>query len=134
MSLKLSMPLAIALAISAPAMAQNVDNTEGYEWVMSQKVPVTAGDITDRPYRIVGHITKGVHKATVFSKNPSQRKVYKELWEKARKMKADAVIFAEFGEARRGAFVHGNREARGVAIRFLKGAELEAWQAANPQT
>lgn len=124
--------LAAVLAFMAvPAASQNIENVESYEWLMRQPVPVTTGDITDHPYRIVGHITKGVHKATIFHKDPSHNKVMRELWEKARKMKADAVINAEFGEARERGFVKGSRQARGTAIRFLKGEELRSWRAQN---
>ncbi|MGB5723662.1 MAG: hypothetical protein WBM39_04550 [Parasphingorhabdus sp.] len=117
----------MALAVSSAAAAQNVENTSSYEWVMSQEVPVTDGDITDRPYRVVGQLTKKVRRLTIFSKHSSPQKVYRELWEKARnKYKADAVIFADFGQAGR-----IQREARGTAIRFLKGEELIAWRARN---
>ena len=115
------------ISVAAPLSAQNVDDMESYEWLMQQPVPVTTGDISDRPYRIVGHITKGVHKATIFHKDPSHNKVMRELWEKARKMKADAVIHAEFGEARNRGFTKGSRDARGTAIRFLDGEELRRW-------
>ena len=67
---------------AAPVLAQNIENTQSYEWLMRQPVPVTTGDITDRPYRIVGHITKGVHKATIFHADPSHDKVMRELWER----------------------------------------------------
>ena len=125
---------AVLFAIAAPLAAQNIENTESYEWLMRQPVPVTTGDITDRPYRVIGHITKGVHKATIFHADPSYDKVMRELWEKARKMKADAVIHAQFGEARNRGFVKGGRDARGTAIQFLKGAELEAWQEQHSPT
>ncbi len=126
-NLAIAFAATLALAVSSAAAAQNVENTASYEWVMSQEVPVTDGDITDRPYRVVGKLTKKVRRLTIFSKHSSPQKVYRELWEKARnKYKADAVIFANFGEAGR-----AQREARGTAIRFLKGAELTAWRARN---
>lgn len=114
--------------LATPLVAQNVENVESYSWLMQQSVPVTTGDITDRPYRVVGHITKGVHKLTIFHRDPSHDKVMRELWEEAEDMDADAVIFAEFGEARNRGFTKGSREARGTAIRFLEGEELRMWQ------
>ena len=128
MKLYVTLTAAALMALGTPSPAQNIENTQSYDWLMRQPVPVTTGDITDRPYRIVGHITKGVHKATIFHADPSHDKVMRELWEKARKMKADAVINAQFGEARNRGFVKGGRDARGTAIRFLKGEELRAWQ------
>lgn len=120
--------LAIALlAASAPAFGQNIANTSSYSYLKSLPVPVVEGDITDRPYRVVGHITKGIRKATVFSKAASYDKVMRELWESARKMGADAVVNAQFGEARKQAFSSwGTREARGMAIKFLTDAEIAA--------
>lgn len=116
------------IAAAVPLSAQNVDNVESYGWLMQQPVPVTAGDINDRPYRVVGHITKNVHKATIFHRDPSHEKVMRELWEEARDMDADAVVHAQFGEARNRPFKKGVREVRGTAIRFLTGEELRAWQ------
>ena len=60
-------------------------------------VPVFPYDITDRPYEVLGEVKAGVRKATVFSKSPSQEKIYKELWERARKLGADAVVKAQYG-------------------------------------
>ncbi|MFW2349637.1 hypothetical protein [Qipengyuania sp.] len=125
---------AALFATDLPLAAQNIENTQSYEWLMRQPVPVTTGDITDRPYRVIGHITKGVHKATIFHADPSHDKVMRELWEKARKMKADSVIYAQFGEARNRGFVKGGRDARGTAIQFLRGEELRAWQEQHSPT
>ena len=57
-------------------------------------VPVIAGDLPDRPYTVIGEVKAGVRKATVFSKAASEKKVFKELWERAEPMGADAVINA----------------------------------------
>lgn len=46
-------------------------------------LPVFPYDITDRPYDVFGEVRAGVRKATLFSKAPSQAKIYKELWERA---------------------------------------------------
>lgn len=124
---------AVALAVAQPAVAQNIENTSTYAYLMSLPVPVVEGDITDRPYRVIGYIDKGVRKATVFSKPASHDKVMRELWEKGRKMGADAVINAGYGEARKVAFSGwGTREARGVAIKFLTDAEIAGLKPAPP--
>lgn len=119
--------LAIALIAGAPvAMAQNVTPQPGYADLANLPVPVVEGDITDRPYRVLGHVNKGVRKATMFSKSASHEKVYRELWEDAQKLGADAVIQADYGQARITALSWGSREARGVAIKFLTDAEIAA--------
>ncbi len=81
-------------------------------------VPVFAYDITDRPYEVVGEVQAGVRKATVFSKEASQEKIYKELWERAEKMGADAVINAKYGDSHISAFSWGKTNATGTAIKF----------------
>ena len=43
-------------------------------------VPVFPYDITDRPYRVIAVVEKEVRRATLFSKNASPEKVYRELF------------------------------------------------------
>ena len=81
-------------------------------------VPVFAGDITDRRYRVIGEVTAGVRKATVFSKAASEAKVFRELWERADKMGADAVINARYGDSHVTAVSWGKTNATGTAIKF----------------
>lgn len=120
-----SILFALAL-VSSPVYAQNVDVPPGYADLAKLEVPVVAGDITDRPYRVIGTVNKNVRKATVFSKSSSEAKVYRELWESAQKLGADAVVFAEYGDSRVTGFSWGAREARGKAIKFLTDAEIAA--------
>lgn len=115
-----------SLAAASPAAAQNIAPPPGYAELAHLPVPVIAGDITDRPYRVIGLVNKGVRKATIFSKSASQEKVYRELWEDAKKLGADAVIKAEYGESRITGLSWGAREARGQAIKFLTDAEIAA--------
>lgn len=124
--------MATALSLlSAPGIAQNVSPPPGYADLARLPVPVVAGDITDRPYRVLGTVNKGVRKATLFSKSASEEKVYRELWESAKKMGADAVINAQYGESRITGMSWGAREARGQAIKFLTDAEIAALPAAQ---
>lgn len=81
-------------------------------------VPVFDGDIPDRPYHIIGEVTAGVRKATLFSASASEAKIYRELWERAEKLGADAVINAEYGQSRVTAFSWGKTSAKGSAIKF----------------
>ncbi|WP_294046714.1 heavy metal-binding domain-containing protein [Sphingomonas sp.] len=81
-------------------------------------VPVFPYDITDRPYTVIGEVKAGVRKATIFSKEASQKKIYHELWERAEKMGADAVIKASYGNSHVTAFSWGKTNATGTAIKF----------------
>lgn len=90
------------------------------------RVPVIAGDINDRPYRVVGAIETNVRKWTIFEKDPSQQSVYRELWERARKLGADAVVNAKYGETLYGGLTWGRRHATGQAIKFLSEVEISA--------
>ena len=74
---------AFSVAVASPALAQP---TQAQPLVNEEVgVPVFPHDITDRPYEVLGEVKAGVRKATVFSKSPSQDKIYKELWDRAQK-------------------------------------------------
>jgi uncharacterized protein YbjQ (UPF0145 family) len=107
----------IAVAAAQPSVAKKPERTYA---VMNEEVgvPVFPHDITDRPYEVLGEVKAGVRKATIFSKEASQKKIYKELWERAEKLGADAVINATYGESHVSAFSWGKTNARGTAIRF----------------
>jgi len=126
--MKMHSALALALLFAAAgASAQTADPAapppSTYAAVMALDVPVTAGDITDRPYRVVAEVSKEVRRATIFSKDASDAKVHRELWEEAQEHGADAVIHADMGEARITAMSWGSRKATGQAIKFLTPGE-----------
>ena len=108
---------ALSMGIAAPAFSQAPQTQP----LVNEEVgvPVFPYDITDRPYEVVGEVKAGVRKATVFSKSPSQDKIYKELWERAQKLGADAVVKAQYGDAHVSAFSWGKANATGTAVRFL---------------
>jgi uncharacterized protein YbjQ (UPF0145 family) len=89
-------------------------------------VPVFAYDITDRPYKSLGEIEAGVRKATVFSKEASQAKIYRNLWERAEKLGADAVVNAKYGNSHISVMSWGKTKATGTAVKFLTPAEIAA--------
>ena len=121
--------IATLAVFAAPLVAQNVEDTKSFEYLQSQPYPVIQGDVTDRPYRVIGHITKTIRKQTAFSRNATFEKVQKELWERGKEMGADAIINASFGETHiNAAFSFGASEARGTAIKFLTPAEAAAWR------
>jgi uncharacterized protein YbjQ (UPF0145 family) len=114
-----------AMAVATPAVAKKKDVT--YVVVNEEMgVPVFPHDITDKPYKIVGVVTAGVRKATIFSKEPSQQKIYNEIWERGEKLGADAVIGAKYGDSHITALSWGNTKAGGVAIKFLTADEIAA--------
>lgn len=82
--------------------------------------PVFAYDITDRPYKVIGEVSAGVRKATIFSKEASQEKIYCELWEKALALdpNADAVINAKYGDSHVTAMSWGKTNATGTVVKF----------------
>jgi len=97
-------------------------------------VPVFAYDITDRPYTVLGEVKAGVRKATVFSKEASQEKIYRELWERAEKLGADAVINAKYGDSHISAFSWGKTNVTGTAIKFKTNAASETAAVSQPST
>lgn len=81
-------------------------------------VPVFPDDISDRPYDVIGEVKAGIRKATIFSNKASQAKIYRELWERADKLGADAVINAKYGDSHVTALSWGSTSATGTAIKF----------------
>lgn len=115
--------LAILLACAAATAltAQNVDapRVERASDVAALPVPVTSGDIGDRPYRVIGRVDTFVGKA-LWQGKPDQAKIYRELWERARRLGADAVIHANYGTPQHEFFKSwGGRQASGDAIQFV---------------
>lgn len=112
------MALSLAGAVATPLVAADKPAKQFVIVNEDVGVPVFATDITDRPYTVVGEVTAGVRKATVFSKDVSQKKVYRELWERAEKLGADAVVNARYGDSHVSAFSWGKTNATGTAVKF----------------
>ena len=117
---------AAAIAATAPAIAAKKAERSFVTVNESVGVPVFPNDITDRPYDVVGEVKAGVRKATIFSSEASQDKIYKELWERADKLGADAVINAKYGESHVSAMSWGKTNATGTAIKFKASAAIAA--------
>lgn len=122
--------VAATLTVGGAALAQDTVSPPAaptsYSQVRNLTPPVVAGDIPDRPYRVLGEVRAEVRKATVFSRSPSQAHVYAELWERAERLGADAVINAQYGDARITGMSWGSRRATGQAVKFLTDAEIAA--------
>ena len=125
MRLKIAAAALVAASLAMPTATVFAKDDED-QVVMNEEmgVPVFPYDITDKPYVIVGPVKAGVRKATIFSKEPSQKKIYKELWERAEKMDADAVVNATYGDSHMTAFSWGKTNALGFAVRFLSDEEI----------
>ena len=115
--------IALATALTATAPVAAMGKKDVVVAGAPHGVPVYPGDITDRPYKVIGEIETGVRKATIFSKSSSEGKIYRELWERAEKMGADAVIKAEYGKAKVSLDSWGKTKAKGTAIKFIDAAE-----------
>ncbi|MGP7795092.1 heavy metal-binding domain-containing protein [Sphingomonas sp. CLY1604] len=116
---------AVALML-AVAPAASAKDGKTYAVVNPEAgVPVFAGDIADRPYRVIGEVKAGVRKATIFSKASSEAKIFRELWERAEKMGADAVINARYGNSHVTAVSWGKTNATGTAIKFTEPAPAQ---------
>jgi hypothetical protein len=99
-----------------------------YVQIRQMPVPVTAMDVTDRPYRVIAEVRTNVRQASRFHPAPSEAKVYRELWERARKLGADAVVNARYGESIPGGWAYAQRKASGQAIKFLTDAEIRRFR------
>lgn len=102
-----------------------------YSALMAARVPVTTSDITDRPYRVVAKLHRNIRKATIFSKGASQEKLENELWERGKKVGADAVVNARYGGERVTALSWGANKIEGDAVKFLTPEEAAALKSAN---
>jgi uncharacterized protein YbjQ (UPF0145 family) len=116
--LKLAPVALLALSATQPVIAKDKPKKAYVMVNEAVGVPVFPHDITDRPYTVVGEVKAGIRKATIFSKEANQEKIYKELWERAEKLGADAVIKAAYGESHVSAFSWGKTNATGVAVKF----------------
>lgn len=110
---------AVVLCVSTPLWSQStVTATSAITAAQLPNPPVIPGDISDRSYTVLGQITAGVRKATLFSKPASPEKIYRELWERGKKMGADAVVHASFGASHISAMSWGQTSATGIAVKF----------------
>jgi hypothetical protein len=109
------MILSFLLAISVPAAGSVSDR----QFRDTLKIPVSEGS-TDRPYKVVGQIKDNLRKPFAFMRDPTNEEIYAEIWERAKKIGADAVINARFSPTRRTLLNHGKTEISGTAIKFVR--------------
>lgn len=104
------------LPVMMPASVAASENTN----VTDTAIPVFKGD-SQRPYIVVGEIKDNLRKPFALMANPSEDKILAEIWERARKMGADAVINARFGKTERTILNHGRTPISGTAIKYTDG-------------
>lgn len=108
--------LFFVFAMATPVMPESSDTLDVKQQIQPA-IPVFEGNI-DRPYRIIGKIEDNLRKHFAFQANPTKEKIYAEIWERARKMGADAVIDVKYGPTVGTLFNHGRTPISGTAIRF----------------
>ena len=81
-------------------------------------VLLTEGDITDRPYTVLGDVSVTVRKVTIFDSDPTKEKVGEALKEKAASMGADAIVLARYGTVGIGLTSWGVMDGNGRAVVF----------------
>ncbi len=132
---RLATLVAASFLLAVQPMAANAGKKTDFVVVNEEMgVPVFPYDITDKPYKIVGPVRAGVRKATIFSKEPSQQKIYNELWERAEKMGADAVVNATYGDSHITAMSWGKTNALAYAVKFLTAEEIAAGETGETAT
>ena len=80
-------------------------------------VPVYEGGVR-RSYIVIGQIKDNLRKHFAFQPAPTKAEIFAEIWERAEKMGADAVIDARFGPTKATLFDHGRTPISGTAIKF----------------
>ena len=106
----------VLLPVMMPTSIAASENTN----ISETAIPVFKGD-SARPYIVVGEIKDNLRKPFALMANPSEDKILAEIWERARKMGADAVINARFGKTERTILNHGRTPISGTAIKYTDG-------------
>jgi phage tail protein X len=88
--------------------------------VKPEAVSLTEGDITDRPYVVLGDVSVAVHKTTVFNADPTRDMVNAKLREDAAKLGADAVIFVRYGTVGISLMSWGSLDGKGRAVQYVR--------------
>ncbi len=82
------------------------------------EIIITENDITDRTYTVLGDISIGVRKTTIFNRDPTREQADQKLREEAAKLGADAVVLVRYGSVGVSAWSWGALDAKGRAVKF----------------
>lgn len=88
--------------------------------VSPEKILLTEGDITDRPYKPLGDISVTVNKTTIFHTDPTKEMVNAKLQEEAAKLGADAVTHVRYGTVGISLMSWGSLDGKGRAVQFTR--------------
>jgi len=88
--------------------------------VLLERVLLTDGDISDRPYTVLGDISVTVNKTTLFHADPTKEMVNKKLKEEAAKLGADAVTHVRYGTVGISMMSWGRLDGKGRAVQFKR--------------
>ena len=112
-------------AVSEPATAEAevpADSGSGQEAALPPSDPariqITEGDISNRPYSVIGDISVTVNKTTLFHPDPTKELVAEKLREKAGEIGADAVVLVRYGTVGVSFFSWGSLDGKGRAVKF----------------
>lgn len=81
---------------------------------------LTEGDISDRPYIVLGDISVTVNKTTLFHADPTKEMVNEKLKEEAAKLGADAVTHVRYGTVGVSLMSWGSLDGKGRAVQFKR--------------
>ncbi|MEI6002735.1 heavy metal-binding domain-containing protein [Paraburkholderia bengalensis] len=102
--------------VNRAAVAQETD---------PEAVTITAADITDRPYVVIGDVVATVRKSTVFNADPTRKMVNEKLQERAAQLGADAVILVQYNRSGFSPLSWGALSGRGRAVRFQPAQQVQ---------
>jgi hypothetical protein len=99
-----------------------------------EAVIITEGDITDKPYKIIGDISLTVKKVGIVDRPPIDVKAENALRAKAVEMGADAVILVRYDKQGFTGLSMGRIDATGRAVVFGSGPGFATGAATAPNT
>ena len=85
-----------------------------------ERIMLTDGDITDRPYIVLGDVSVTVNKTTIFHADPTKDMVNEKLKEEAAKLGADAVTHVRYGTVGISLMSWGSLDGKGRAVQFKR--------------
>lgn len=94
--------------------------TQEVKQVLPERVLLAEGDISDRPYTVLGDLSVTVNKTTVFHADPTKEMVNDKLKAEAAKLGADAVTHVRYGSVGVSMMSWGSLDGKGRAVQFKR--------------
>ena len=85
-----------------------------------ERIMLTDGDISDRPYIVLGDVSVTVNKTTIFHADPTKEMVNEKQKEEAAKLGADAVTHVRYGTVGISLMSWGSLDGKGRAVQFKR--------------